>query len=48
MSTGTDQPVEAALELLSTVEERPLEEHLGVYTRAHELLQDALAGLDEG
>ena len=47
MSTGTDQPVEAALELLGTLDDRPLDEHLEVYGRAHGLLQDALAGLDE-
>ena len=40
--------VDAAVERLAEVDERPVSEHVAVYDEVHRLLQDALAALDEG
>ncbi len=39
--------VEQALAVLADVEDRPVGEHVAAYERAHRLLQDALATLDD-
>ena len=41
-------PVETALSRLQELDELPVGEHVVVYDEVHRLLQDALAGLDEG
>jgi hypothetical protein len=46
-STGEPR-VDAALARLSEVEHLPLNAHVERYDEVHRLLQDALAGLDEG
>jgi hypothetical protein len=43
----SDTCVDAVLELLQTLPDRPVHEHVEVYDRVHHLLQDALAALDE-
>jgi len=40
--------VDAAVERLAELDERPVSEHVAVYDEVHRLLQDALAALDEG
>ena len=44
----TSSPVEAALQRLDDLDQRPVSEHVAVYDEVHRLLQDALAALDEG
>ncbi len=39
--------IDDAEQVLETVAERPLGEHVGAYDEVHRLLQDALAALDE-
>ena len=39
--------IDDAEQVLDTVGERPLHEHVGAYDEVHRLLQDALAALDE-
>jgi hypothetical protein len=41
-------PVEVAVSRLEDLDDLPVGEHVAVYDEVHRLLQDALAGLDEG
>jgi len=43
-----DAGVDAALQRLATIGDRPVAEHVGEYEAVHRALQDALAALDQG